>query len=89
MERSVFTLIFREKPAKLLLALINTPEEVYASTIAKKIDCTYSHIVKILQAMETNGIVTFHKKGRLKIITLTKKGEEIAKSIHRIDSLII
>jgi len=89
MEKSVFTLIFKEKPAKLLLTLINTRDEIYASTIAKRIDCTYSHIIKILQNMETDGIVNFHKKGRLKIITLTKKGEEIAKSIHRIDTLII
>jgi len=88
MKNTSFHLLFREKPARLLLALINTQQELYASTIAKKIDCTYSHIVKILQEMEMDNIVTFTKKGRLKIIALTKKGEEIAKSINNIERFI-
>jgi predicted transcriptional regulator len=88
MAKTNFNLVFREKPAKLLLVLVNTQLEMYASTIAKKIDCTYSHIVKILQEMESDGMVTFKKKGRLKIISLTKKGEDIAKSINVIDRLL-
>ena len=88
MSKTKFNLLFREKPAKLLLALVNSPIEIYASTIAKKIDCTYSHIVKILQEMEATSLVTFKRKGRLKIITLTKKGEEIAKNINLIDKLL-
>jgi Mn-dependent DtxR family transcriptional regulator len=88
MVRTTFNLIFREKPARLLLTLLNTQTEIYASTIAKKIDCTYSHIVKILQEMERYGLVIFKKKGRLKIITLTRKGEEIARSIYTIDRVL-
>ena len=88
MTKPNFNLLFREKPAKLLMALVNSPIEMYASTVAKKIDCTYSHIVKILQEMEENALVTFRRKGRLKMITLTKKGEEIARNINLIDKLI-
>ncbi len=88
MAKSNFNLLFREKPSRLLLALVNTQIEMYASTVAKKIDCTYSHIVKILQEMESDGMVTFKKKGRLKIISLTKKGEDVAKSINVIDKLL-
>lgn len=88
MKNTSFHLLFREKPARLLLCLINTQQEQYASTIAKKIDCTYSHIIKILQEMEKNNIVMFTRKGRLKIISLTKKGEEIAKSINNIERII-
>ncbi len=88
MKKPAFNLLFKEKPAKLLLTLINTQTEIYASTIAKKIDCTYSHIVKVLQEMEKNALVTFKRKGRLKIITLTKKGEDVAKSIGNIDKLL-
>jgi DNA-binding MarR family transcriptional regulator len=88
MKKPTFNLLFREKPARLLLTLINTQAEIYASTIAKKIDCTYSHIVKILQEMETDGLVTFKRKGRLKLISLTKKGEDVAKSINNIDRIL-
>lgn len=85
MAKTTFNLLFREKPARLLLTLVSSQTDMYASTIAKKIDCTYSHIVKILQEMERDGLVTFRRKGRLKIITLTKKGEDVAKSINNID----
>ncbi|MFQ5475229.1 MAG: winged helix-turn-helix domain-containing protein, partial [Candidatus Nanoarchaeia archaeon] len=61
---------------------------VYASSLAKKIDCTYSHVVKILQEMSKSGLVNFDKQGRLKLLTLTKKGQEIAENIDRIRSLL-
>lgn len=84
----MFSVIFREKPAKLLLTLLNTQKEIYASSIAKKIDCTYSHIVKILQIMEHKGVVIFKRKGRLKIVVLTKKGEDVAKNISSIQRIL-
>ena len=48
----IFNVFFREKPALMLVHLRNSPIDVYASSLAKKIDCTYSHVVKILQEME-------------------------------------
>ena len=84
----IFNVFFREKPALLLLNLKNAKDNIYASTVAKTIDCTYSHVVKILQEMEKAKLVTFQKKGRLKIITLTKKGQEIAEHIERIRHLL-
>ncbi len=80
----IFSVFFREKPAKMLLELYTSKSEIYASTLAKKVDCTYSHIVKILQIMEKAGLVLFNKQGRLKLLTLTKKGTEIAEHIERI-----
>jgi len=79
--KKVFGIFFREKPAMMLVNLKNATTEVYASSLAKSVDCTYSHVVKILQEMEKAGIVTFLKQGRLKIITLTKKGQDIAEHI--------
>jgi DNA-binding MarR family transcriptional regulator len=57
---------------------------VYASSLAKSVDCTYSHVVKILQQMEQAGLINFNKQGRLKLLSLTKKGTEIAEHIDRI-----
>lgn len=83
-------MFLREKPAMMLVHLLNgnTNTESYASTLAKSVDCTYSHVVKILQEMEDAGLVTFEKTGRLKILKLTKKGEEIAKHIDAINNAL-
>ena len=76
--KEIFNVFFREKPAMMLVNLKNAKDEIYASSLAKQIDCTYSHVVKILQEMEKSGLINFEKQGRLKLLTLTKKGSEIA-----------
>ena len=80
----VFNVFFREKPAMMLVNLKNSKDEIYASSLAKQIDCTYSHVVKILQEMEKSGLINFEKQGRLKLLTLTKKGQEVAENIDNI-----
>lgn len=82
--RKIFNVFFREKPAMMLVFLKNSKNDVYASSVAKKIDCTYSHVVKILQEMEKAALIRFEKTGRLKLLTLTKKGQEIAEKIDAI-----
>ncbi|HIH47605.1 TPA: hypothetical protein HA297_04865 [Candidatus Woesearchaeota archaeon] len=72
----------------MLVELKNADANVYASVLAKQIDCTYSHVVKILQQMETSGLINFDKQGRLKLLTLTKKGSEIADNIDRIKNVL-
>jgi Mn-dependent DtxR family transcriptional regulator len=86
--KEIFKVFFREKPAMMLVELKNAKLEVYASALAKSIDCTYSHVVKILQEMEREGLVNFDKQGRLKLLTLTKKGHEIAGRIEDIRVLL-
>ena len=82
--KKIFNVFFREKPAMMLVKLLNKNSEIYASSLAKDVDCTYSHVVKILQEMQKAGLVSFEKQGRLKVLTLTKKGEEIANHIYAI-----
>ncbi len=80
----IFNVLFRVKPAKMLVELRSAKSEIYASALAKKIDCTYSHVVKILQEMHRAGLVNFEKHGRLKLLSLTKKGADIAEKITSI-----
>jgi DNA-binding MarR family transcriptional regulator len=87
-KQEVFNIFFREKPAMMLVKLKNSEMEMYASALAKSIDCTYSHVVKILQEIEKAGLVTFKRQGRLKLLNLTKKGTEIAEHIDKIQQLI-
>ena len=86
--KEIFSVFFREKPAMMLVELKNAKSEVYASSLAKQIDCTYSHVVKILQQMEREGLVNFDKQGRLKLLTLTKKGMDVASRIDDVRGLL-
>ncbi len=86
--KDIFNVFFREKPAMMLLGLKNNKTGVYASSLAKSIDCTYSHVVKILQEMERSDLINFEKQGRLKLLTLTKKGNDIADHINGIKNLL-
>ena len=83
-----FDIFFRRKPAMMLVALKRIARVRYGSVLAKEVDCTYSHAVKILQSLERLGLVVFEKKGRIKLIRLTKKGHEIAENIENIRRLI-
>ncbi|HIH38899.1 hypothetical protein J4460_02490 [Candidatus Woesearchaeota archaeon] len=86
--KEIFNVFFREKPAMMLVNLKNAKGEIYASSLAKHIDCTYSHVVKILQQMESAGLINFDKQGRLKLLTLTKKGAEVAENIDNIRTML-
>jgi len=83
-----FDLFFRRKPALMLIALKKVSRAKYGSQLAKEVDCTYSHAVKILQNLEELGLVSFERKGRIKIIKLTKKGTDVADNIESIRKLI-
>lgn len=83
-----FDLFFRRKPALMLIALKRVSRAKYGSILAKEVDCTYSHAVKILQTLEELGLVSFEKQGRIKIIKLTKKGRDVSDSIETIRKLV-
>ncbi len=72
----------------ILVALRKNSKNRYGSILAKEVDCTYSHAVKILQEMEKADLVNFEKSGRIKIIKLTDNGNKIAESIERIKNLL-
>ena len=86
--KEIFNVFFREKPAMMLVELKNAKSEIYASSIAKTVDCTYSHVVKILQEMQKAGLINFEKQGRLKLLTLTKIGQEVADKIDGIRAVL-
>ena len=73
MNKDIFEVFFRRKPAMILVALKKNARNRYGSVLAKEVDCTYSHAVKILQTLEELGLVVFEKKGRIKLIQLTLK----------------
>lgn len=84
-DTNIFEVFFRRKPAMILVALRKNQKNRYGSILAKEVDCTYSHAVKILQEMEKAKLVTFEKHGRIKTIGLTDSGNKIAEFIEKIE----
>ncbi|MCC5994064.1 MAG: helix-turn-helix domain-containing protein [Candidatus Aenigmarchaeota archaeon] len=65
------------KPVKILTSLRSGPK--YVTLIAKEVDITYSHAIKLLDIFNELGLVEFEEKGRIKMVKLTDSGEEIAR----------
>ena len=86
--KDIFEVFFRRKPAMILVALKKNNRNRYGSVLAKEVDCTYSHTVKILQEMERAKLVSFEKQGRIKTIKLTEPGNKIAEYIGRIKDIL-
>ena len=76
-------LFLRKKPTKLLLSLSGEKRK-YVSVLAKETDCTYSHVVKLLNIFKKLGIAVFEKEGRVKYVKLTPEGQELAKSFENL-----
>ena len=70
----------RDKPAAALLA-IRDLEPAYASAVAKEIDSTVPHTLKILTEMERDGLVTSAPEGRIRRLFLTDRGRRAAAAI--------
>ena len=87
-KKDIFEVFFRRKPAMILVALRKGGRSRYGSILAKEVDCTYSHAVKILKEMEKARLVTFEKQGRIKTIVLTDNGNRIAESIEKIQEIL-
>jgi predicted transcriptional regulator len=86
--KEIFEVFFRRKPAMILVALRQNRKNKYGSVLAKEVDCTYSHAVKILQQMEKSKLVSFEKQGRIKTISLTDMGNEVAEHIEKIRTIL-
>jgi len=88
MRRKALWLIFQEKPAKLLLFLKDSGKKVYQTEISRKIDTTFAHTLKILDIMENSGLITSEKAGKLRFVSLTDIGQEVASHVDTIGRLI-
>ena len=72
----------------ILIALRRGTKNRYGSVLAKEVDCTYSHAVKILQEMEKAKLVSFEKHGRIKSIQLTETGNKVAEYVEKIKEIL-
>ncbi len=86
--KGLFDALFREKPVLALISLKKNDKFRYPSNLAKEIKCTYSHMVKLLRIFEKYGLIQFKKKGKVKFVSLTKQGKELATYLEKAHRLI-
>lgn len=84
MTEDVRTSFLNEKPVKALVSVRRTPQDSYPSLIAKNIDTTYAHAVKVINKLEDDGYITTQKMGRKKLVYLTEDGEAMAELFGKV-----
>jgi DNA-binding MarR family transcriptional regulator len=67
-----------------VLRYLNRYDDVIKTSIAKELDVTYSHIVKLLADLHKEGLVSFRVDGRSMFVTLTPKGKSLAQDIDKV-----
>lgn len=88
MEESEQEFFLHTKPAKMMVRLADPSAENYASALSSRIDCTYSHAVRIIQKLDEMDLVDTEKKGRKKYIELTSRGDDVARNINELMKLL-
>ena len=82
MRNALISLFLKEKPALTMILLRDRSKKWYISALAKMVDTTYPHMVKLINRLEKAGIVKTHKEGRTRYVELTEKGDELAHDIE-------
>ncbi len=81
-------IILKQKQASILLALRDTSQNWYISSLAKATNTTYVHACNFLTMCEHLGITSSEKHGKLKLIKLTEKGLRLADMVTSISAMI-
>ena len=77
-------IFFKEKPVKTLVSLAKKERVWYASMLCKEIDCTYPHMINILNMFEGEGLIETEGQGRIRIVRLTQRGEDLAHDFENV-----
>lgn len=84
MSGNLGALLFKEKQIKVLLAMLDKAQEWNTTGLARAAGATYVHTSKFVTRCEKIGLVAVVKHGKIKALTLTPKGNEIAEGISKV-----
>ena len=88
MQSTLWSIMVRERVPEILICILDKgSEEIYTSIIAREINMTLSHIVKLLKYFEATGLINVEAHGRIKVLSLTKTGREIAEHFKKIKEI--
>ncbi|MEK6977307.1 MAG: hypothetical protein AABX40_02755 [Candidatus Hydrothermarchaeota archaeon] len=80
-------IFFQEKGKAILLALAGR-EGQYVTEVAEGTKGAYAHTFNLIRTMEEAGVVEASKQGRVRYITLTPRGREMAALLERFCALL-
>lgn len=83
-----FNYFIRKKPVLTLMELYKGRYD-YGSRLAKAIDCTYSHMVKMIRLLIDLGLVNNYRDGRILRIQLTEKGKNLARDFMALNNFFL
>jgi len=78
--------IIKGATERIIMAVSN--ENSYTAKISRFIGATHGHVVKIIDLLEEENIVTKKKSGRINLIELTERGKQIQSHLKSIRSLL-
>lgn len=81
-------MLFKEKPLLFLICLNKSSNERKTIVcLSKQIKSVFSHTSGIVKSFEKEGVIETEKRGRAKLINLTKKGKTLVESINKITNI--
>jgi predicted transcriptional regulator len=78
------SILLRKKQTNILVALMDTSQSWYISSLAKAANTTYVHACNFLVECEKLGLTSSEKHGKIKTIKLTEKGKGVAERLSDI-----
>ena len=70
--------LMTKQKARILMALAKNGRKYHCSRLSRDIDCTYAHVVNLINNMVKEKIIISKKTGRSRILELTPKGKQVA-----------
>lgn len=83
----MITKLSQDKWTEILIDIYNH-EETIGNAISQRTKYTYAFVTQILEVFDKTKIINRRTDGRMRIITLTPKGVELAKHIIEVKRLI-
>jgi predicted transcriptional regulator len=82
--KAIRRLFLHEKPFILLKMIASNDGNMYSAMAAKRIDCSYAYIIKLIKKMIELGIITSNGTSHKKLLKLTTNGKRIYKLVSEI-----
>jgi len=81
-----FELFFRKPFVLIMLSLLNSP--MNKTRLARRNGLSYSHVIRLLDALNDMGITETENHGRSDVVRLTEEGTKIAKEVKEIVEIL-
>ena len=88
MDKSEDGFLLKNIMLKIFINLNGSNRRQNCSELVRKVGCTYSHGVKLLNKLEDIKLICFIKEGREKAVVLTQAGSDVGKCLIRIKDIV-